>query len=279
MTNAEVIKDDKGELTWNGVHNLQYYKEYFEEEYIKQTTNYYEEETKKWINTMSCPEFVKIATDSLKKEEEKVMNFLDKDTRPKLISQLEAKIVTEYAQRLADMEKTGVTEMLSNKRMDELKMITALFGRVPDKLIHIINKLKPYIVNRGKAIEDNKEVVEDPVQYTTKLVELKQEMDALMKESFASREQFIRTNDMAFQDIMDAFELSPKFLAVYIDFLMRQGLRGKDGETEAIIDNAFGLFKLLKPKDAFTEHNKVMNSLHKHVGALCYEVATTHFYF
>lgn len=257
LTNADVIKDDKGEPTWTGVYNLQYYKEYFEEEYIKQTTEFYEGEAKKWITSMSCPEYVNISLSSLKKEEEKVINFLDKDTRPKLIAQLNDKIVDDYAQRLTEMDKTGVQEMLSNKRTEELKSLCELLSRKPNRLIHILDKLEPYIISRGHNLSANKEWVEDPVIYTTKLVELKREMDALMRESFGSREQFLRTNDKAFQTILDDFELSPKFLAVYIDYMMRQGLRGKEAETESIIEDAFGLFKLLKPKDAFTEHHKV----------------------
>ena len=257
LTNADVVKDDKGDPTWTGVHNLQYYKEYFEEEYIRQTTDYYEAEAKHWITTMSCPEYVNIATSSLKKEEEKVTNFLDKDTRPKLITQLNDKIVDDYAKRLAEMDKTGVREMLANKRTGELKTLCELFSRKPKTLDYILDKLEPYIISRGNSVKAAKENVEDPVLYMTKLIELKREMDELMKESFGNREQFIKTNDRAFQIILDQFDLSARFLAVYIDYLMRQGLRGKEAETEAIIEDAFGLFKLLKPKDAFTEHHKV----------------------
>jgi cullin 3 len=257
LTGADVIKDDKGEPTWTGVHNLHYYKEYFEEEYIRQTREYYESEAKKWITTMSCPEYVNIATSSLKKEEEKVVNFLDKETRPKLITQLDDKIVDAYARTLADMDKTGVREMLSNKRKEELKALCTLLARKPNTLNCILEKLDPYIVSRGDALIAVKENVEDPVVYMTKLIELKREMDELVRESFGNREQFIKSNDHAFQTILDKFELSARFLAYYIDFLMRQGLRGKEAETESIIEDAFGLFKLLKPKDAFTEHNKV----------------------
>ena len=257
LTSADVIKDDKGEPTWTGVLNLQYYKEYFEEEYIRQTTSYYENEAKRWIMTMSCPEFVNIATSCLKKEEEKVVNFLDKETRPKLIGQLNDKIVEDYARKLAEMDKTGVREMLSNKRKDELKILCTLFARKPNTLAHILDKLEPYIISRGEALIAVKENLEDPVLYMQKLIDLKREMDELIRESFGNREQFIKTNDHAFQIILDKFDLSARFLAFYIDYLMRQGLRGKETETEAIIEDAFGLFKLLKPKDAFTEHHKV----------------------
>jgi len=257
MTNAEIKKDDKEELSWSGVKNLKYYKEKFEEQYVKQTTDHYENESKKWITTLSCPEFVKIATDSFKKEEQKIEKFLDLETRPKLLNQLNDKIVFAHAQKLTEMDRTGVKDMLTNKRGEELKELTQLLLRKPETLTHILDKLKPYIISRGKALQDNKDLLDDPVKYIRTMIELKSEMDALMGESFSSMEQFIRVNDSAFQEILDSFDLSPKFLAYYIDDLMRQGLRGKETETEPMIEKVFGLFKLLKAKDAFTEHHKV----------------------
>jgi cullin 3 len=261
LTNASVSKDENGELNWSGVQNLQYYKDNFEEEFIRQTTDFYEAESKKWITSLSCPEYVKVALDSLKKEEEKVINFLDKETRPKLIEQLDDKIVKTHAKRLCDMDKTGVVEMLKNKRVEELKQLTILLNRKSETLRFISEKLRPYIVERGKQIEENKEVVEDPVQYISKLVELKKEMDMLMTEAFVGIEQFLKVNDLAFQDIMDSFEMAPRFMAEYNDHLMRIGLRGKEAEAEGMIENVFGLFKLLKAKDVFTERNKVKQAI------------------
>eukprot|EP00831_Metopus_contortus_P043468 TRINITY_DN3489_c0_g1_i1.p1 TRINITY_DN3489_c0_g1~~TRINITY_DN3489_c0_g1_i1.p1 ORF type:complete len:540 (+),score=118.12 TRINITY_DN3489_c0_g1_i1:99-1718(+) len=219
------------------------------------------EEAKKWITTLSCPEYVHIATNSLAKEEAKVINFLDVETRPELTQALESKIIVNYAQQLAQMEKTGVKVMLQNKKIAELRAITNLFSKCKDQLEHILNKLLPYIVERGKSIRETKEVVEDPVKYMSKLVEFKKEMDLMMDECFSGLEPFIKTNNMAFQAIMDDFDLTPKFMASYIDHLMRQGLRGKEKESESMIEDIFGLFKLLKPKDAFTEHHKELYAL------------------
>ena len=270
MTGADVIKDDKGELLWNGVYNLKYYKEYFEEEYVRQTTNHYDEESKKWITTMSCPEFTNIATDSFKKEEEKIERFLDKETRPKLLTQLNEKIVSNHAKKLTEMDKTGVADMLNGKRIEELRLLTQLLNRKPDTLAFILEKLRPYILARGKTLQGNKDLIEDPVKYIQSLVDLKKEMDSLMVESFSSMDQFVKVNDSAFQDILDNFELTPKFLACYIDDLMKQGLRGKETEMETLIDSVFGLFKLLKAKDAFTEHHKALfSSSITSIGLLC----------
>jgi cullin 1 len=258
ITTAQVIKDEAGELVWQGVQNKDYYNTFFEQEYIRQTTEFYEGESKKWISNLSCPEFVKISLSSLKKEEDKVMNFLDKDTRPKLVMRLDEKIVKAYAERICGMDKTGVVEMLNNKQIQELFQLTTLLNRMPETLGFISDKLGPYIVERGMQISRDKDTSQDPIKYIKVLLELKKEMDNLMVASFLNIERFLKVNDSSFQKIMEDFNLCPKFLAEYNDYLMRIELKGKEAEAESMIDGVFGLFKLLKAKDAFTEWNKVI---------------------
>lgn len=261
LTAASILKDENEELTWQGVPNLQYYKENFEEEFIKQTHEFYIIETSKWIHQLSCPEYVRTSLECLKKEEEKVTNFLDKETRPKLIEKLNDTIAGKYAEKLCDMDKTGVVEMLKNKRVEELKQLTTLLGRKPDTLKFISDKLKPYIIERGNSLKDNKEIKDDPNAYISKLIELKKEMDTMMTEAFYGIEQFLKVNDASFQEIMDLFDPAPRYLAEYNDNLMTVGLRGKETEAESMIESVFGLFKLLKSKDIFTERNKELYAM------------------
>ena len=261
MQKATIIKDDKGDLVWVGESNLDFYKQNFEDEFIRQTTDYYEIEARKWITSMSCPEYVNVASSVLKKEEEKASNFLDPETRPKLVRLLEDKVLIEYAEKVTNMDKTGVRDMLHSKRTEELKALATLFCRRPTTIPFILDKLRPYIHERGTALAADRALAEDPVQYISKLVELKREMDGLMRDAFLGVEQFVKVKDQAFSTILEEFELSPRFLAVYIDFLMRQGLKGKEAETEELINEPFSLFRLLKPKDIFTERHKELYAL------------------
>ena len=87
LKGATIEKEEKtSELVWQGTSNLQYYKEMFEGEFIRQTTEFYKKQAEQWIQNCGCPEYVNAATAALKKEEDKVLNFLDKETRPKLLA-------------------------------------------------------------------------------------------------------------------------------------------------------------------------------------------------
>eukprot|EP00826_Nyctotherus_ovalis_P016922 TRINITY_DN14938_c0_g5_i1.p1 TRINITY_DN14938_c0_g5~~TRINITY_DN14938_c0_g5_i1.p1 ORF type:complete len:265 (+),score=95.82 TRINITY_DN14938_c0_g5_i1:659-1453(+) len=253
MKQAEIV-NDKGELSWKGVRSAIYYKQRLEDAYIAHAISHYEQEANKWINTMSCPEYIRIASESFKREEDITAQLLVKESRKSLIKQLTEKLINAHVDKLVDMDKTGVKEMLANKRNEELKALTELLTRSPDTFALIVDRFQPYILSRGKAIRENKELKEDPVEYIKALVDLRAEIETLIAESFASMDSFSRSNDIAFQEILESFELTPKYLAYYIDALMRVGLKGKEAEMEALIDSFFILFKLLKSKAVSYTH-------------------------
>lgn len=254
----EIRKTDDGRLSWEGKQKTNYFKEYIEQRFVEETTNFYDQQSKKWIATMTCPEFTKIALESLTKEEEKVIKFVEAETRPQLITQLVEKIVTNNAEQLVSSSEKSVSYMLENNRMGDLNMLARLFAWNERTFYHIIGKLKPFIVSKGTLLREKSELLASPVKYVRALIALKKEMNGLVAEAFESREQFVNANNEAFENIMQQFELAPKFLAYYIDDLMRKELRGKENMMEALIEDAFELFKLLKAKDAFTEYHKVV---------------------
>jgi hypothetical protein len=262
LTNASVEKElVSGDLVWQGNPNLQYYKDMFEGEFIRQTAEFYKKQADQWIMLSSCPEYVASALAALKKEEDKVLNFLDKETRPKLLSSLEIVLIDDNAAALTDKERTGVRDMFRDKRQDDLKNLYLLLSRKPATLNNIYEKMKPYIESRGQALIDDKEILKDPILFTNKLMELKKEMDNLVHDAFANNPMFMQTRDRAFQSFMNDCPYTPSFLGEYVDMLMRQGLKGKEISMDAMIEEAFELFKLLKQKDAFTSRHQQLYAL------------------
>lgn len=262
LTGAIINKDEQtGELIWQGSQNLQIYKDMFEGEFIKQTTEFYKKQADQWILVSSCPEYVTSALAALKKEEDKVLNFLDKETRPKLLSSLEKVLVEEHAQEVTEKERTGVTDMFKDKRLDELKSLYKLFSRREATLKFIFDKMKPYIEMRGRTIVEDKEIMRDPITFITKLLELKKEMDLMVHDAFDDHPLFMQSRDRAFQAFMNDCVYTPSFLGEYVNMQMTEGLKGKESETEKIMSDIFELFKLLKQKDAFTTRHQQLYAL------------------
>jgi len=67
--------------------------------------------------------------------------------------------------------------MFTEKKIDQLTMMYKVFYRTPSTLNHIINKMNPYIMQEGEKIVKNDENLKDPLKFTTKLLEFKDQMD------------------------------------------------------------------------------------------------------
>lgn len=65
-----------------------------------------------------------------------------------------------------------------------------LFKRVESTLKYIIQKMSPYIEDRGKKIVEDEALLKDPIEFTKKLLELKSEMDNMVEQSFQNDIKF-----------------------------------------------------------------------------------------
>lgn len=65
-----------------------------------------------------------------------------------------------------------------------------IFRRVESTLKYIIQKMSPYIEDRGKKIVEDDKLLKDPIEFTKKLLELKSEMDKMVEESFLNDIKF-----------------------------------------------------------------------------------------
>ena len=80
--------------------------------------------------------------------------------------------------------------MFQHARLEELQLMYDIFKRDPNTLALIIQKMNPYIETRGQAIVKDENLLKDPIEFTTKLLALKLEMDEMLKKSFDNSMQF-----------------------------------------------------------------------------------------
>lgn len=59
-----------------------------------------------------------------------------------------------------------------------------VFKRVEATLKYIIQKMAPYIESRGEKIVTDDSLLKDPIEFTSKLLALKKEMDEMVEYSF-----------------------------------------------------------------------------------------------
>jgi hypothetical protein len=121
--------------------------------------------------------------EALYHEEEMAGFWLQPETKPKMLKIVENELITKKAESVVD-KQTGCDYMFENSRLQDLNLMYSMFKRDPQTLGLIIQKMNPYIEKRGEAIVNDEVNLKDPITFTQKLLNLKAEMDTMLKESF-----------------------------------------------------------------------------------------------
>ena len=244
---------------WTGEKNLNEYDELFEKNFIIKTQQYYTIKCNDWIQSLNCPEFIDVVLEKLEMEEKIAQEHMDPKTLGKLKLTLNSVLIEKEAQTVISKEGTGVKEMLNNKKLDELRKMYELYSRVEGTLKYILLEIGPYIESRGLEVINNEELQKDPVKFTSKLLELKKEMDEIVADCFKDDPKFNQNRDRSFQNFMNKFSETPQYMAEYCDHMFRVGIKGmSQNEIEDNLDAVIRLFRCLHNRDifikAYTKH-------------------------
>mmetsp|Transcript_18072 Transcript_18072/g.24205 ORF Transcript_18072/g.24205 Transcript_18072/m.24205 type:complete len:80 (-) Transcript_18072:1328-1567(-) len=79
-----------------------------------------------------------------------------------MLSIVESELVTSAAEEICSKE-SGCVYMFQQKRLDELKLLFRVFKRDRSTYRLIINKMNPYIKERGTKIVHDERLIKDPV--------------------------------------------------------------------------------------------------------------------
>ena len=99
--------------------------------------------------------------------------------------------------------ETGCKMMFEQRNIEQLATMYSVFSRVNSTLEHIVNKMQPWIEAVGTTIVTNKELLENPLEFTTKLLNFKLEVDHIIEACFENYMQFQKARDQSFQNFMN----------------------------------------------------------------------------
>lgn len=168
-------------------------------------------------------------------------------------------IIESQADNLVNKEGTGCDSMFQHGKLDELALMYRIFKRVDSTLKYIIQKMQPYIENRGEKIVTDPALLKDPVEFTTKLLAFKAEIDKMVEVSFQNDIKFQKNRDVSFQNFMNKCSMTPHFIAAYCDNEFKKGIKGvNEAEINIRLDAIIRLFCCLHGRDifirAYTKH-------------------------
>ena len=77
--------------------------------------------------------------------------------------------------------------------------------------------MSPFINEEGKKIVMNEENQKEPIKFTEKLLNFKEEMDSIIEKAFDNDMKFQKARDTAFQNFMLSYNRTPHMIAYYCD--------------------------------------------------------------
>lgn len=112
--------------------------------------------------------------------------------------------------------------------------------------------MAPYIEDRGRKVVTDAELLKDPIEFSSKLLELKQEMDEMVEKSFQNNMIFQKCRDSSFQNFMNECEYTPHNIASYCDNEFKKGLKNvNEADTNTRLEQIIRLFCCLHGRDVF----------------------------
>ncbi|KAK9461664.1 Cullin [Lipomyces oligophaga] len=248
--------------------SLSVYKQYFEVPFITCTEEYYDKESATFISENSTVEYLKKAESRLKEEAERVHSYLHQSTDKLLMRTCETSLIGNHAKLLQDQ----FLNLLEADRQDDLKRMTELLAHIPDGLVPLRATFETYVRQQGlDAVVKLDSTVGDtlePKAYVDTLLEVYRQYSHLVKYSFGSDADFVKTLDNACREFINRNQVtknslskSPELLARYCDlFLKKSGKAAEDTDVEAKLTDIMTIFKFIDDKDVFNTYYSRMLS-------------------
>ncbi|KAL9183411.1 hypothetical protein ACHAXT_005198 [Thalassiosira profunda] len=233
----------------------------------------------------SAMEYVRSAQSRLEEERARCVALdLPAQTRASLMRIAETELVERHARTLVEMEGSGFscllkvvagspaaatnragglesregTAVVDRDRLRDLAAMHDLFARVPSSLNHLRDALSERIRLDGRAlVRDQETNAAPPAAFVKGVLDLRERFAAVVDEAMNGEKKARKRVREAFEDFLNADARAANCLAVYVDELLRTGLRGADERrVSRELDRAIVIFRYLADKDVFEAYYK-----------------------
>ncbi|KAF0696286.1 Aste57867_12984 [Aphanomyces stellatus] len=274
-----VMKDILGMLVDLGVHSNNVYEEDFENDFLHTTASFYHAEAQRLLDQNTCPDFMQKADRRLMEEHNRVLQYLNSSTEPKLKAIAERELIANHAKALVDMEGSGCVAMFRDDKIDgaslfvawmvhltlglDLRRMYTLFKRVPTTLDEIGQCVTNYIKSTGLDLiqtqmnlqQTQSSTTESAIQFVNALLVLQDKFSAFLSQCWAEDKAFYKCIQRGFESFMNTSRLCAFTLAQYVDDMLKSKSRF-EADLERQADKTVGLFRYLSDKDVFEEYYK-----------------------
>ncbi|RYR76360.1 hypothetical protein Ahy_A01g000947 isoform E [Arachis hypogaea] len=166
-----------------GMGKMDHYENDFESAMLKDTSAYYSQKASNWILEDSCPDYMLKAEECLKREKDRVAQYLHFSSEPKLLEvyswpfscyfsnvvfthvecsiarqlkerKVQHELLSMYANQLLQKEHSGCHALLRDGKVEDLSRMFRLFSKVPEGLDAVSSIFKQDFVRKVIELHD-----------------------------------------------------------------------------------------------------------------------------
>jgi len=243
-----------------GVVSNNVYERDFESIFLGTTQEFYRLESLDYLSRNTAPDYVKKAELRLEEEHRRASRYLSPTTETPLIKIVETELLERHAKTLVDMDHSGFASLLkdSEHKMADLRRMYDLFARVPQTVDYLRDALAENVKHAGKAlIADQERGVAEPTAFVKGVLVMRDKYSSVMEDAFRGEKKSQKRLRESFEDFLNADSRAASCLAVYVDELLRSGLKGcGESKMDAELDKVILVFRYLQDKDVFESFYK-----------------------
>eukprot|EP01114_Cavostelium_apophysatum_P003635 TRINITY_DN1368_c0_g1_i2.p1 TRINITY_DN1368_c0_g1~~TRINITY_DN1368_c0_g1_i2.p1 ORF type:complete len:736 (-),score=233.08 TRINITY_DN1368_c0_g1_i2:74-2281(-) len=255
--NRGLIKNITQMLIDLGINSRTVYEDDFEKSFLESSSNFYRMESQDFIAVNSCSDYMRKVEARIKEELERVAHYLDQSTEPKIKEVVERELIATHMKTLAEMEASGIISMLRDDKVEDLKRMYNLFGRVTNGHSTMRDMMSHYVRDTGKSLINDEEKQKDHISLVQSLLDLKDKYDRLMTSAFGGDKLFTQSLNQSFETFINLNQKSPEYISLFIDEKLKKGLKGvTEQEVDVILDKVMMLFRFIHEKDVFEKYYK-----------------------
>lgn len=230
------------------------YERDFETVFLGTTQEFYRLESLDYLSKNTACDYVAKAEARLQEESHRAKRYLANTTEAPLLSIVEKELVERHAKTLVEMENSGFAALLKDEtKIKEMTSMYDLFARVPSTVDYLRDALSERIKADGKKlVSDQERGVSDPTGFVRGVLDMRSRYTKVVEVAFRGEKRASKRLKESFEDFLNADARAAKCLGIYVDELLRGGLRGKnEKEVTAELAKVIIIFRYLSDKDVF----------------------------
>ncbi|KAK0404401.1 hypothetical protein QR680_017439 [Steinernema hermaphroditum] len=267
------IKNACAMLVALGNETSSVYEKEFEKDFLRESAEFYQNESQRFLADNSASVYLRKVEECLAEESQRAKMYLAANTEAKILGVLDTELIMKHMDTIIDMENSGMVYMLVNERIEDLKRLYTLLRRVENGIKKMTDCMSNYLRGKGKNLVDaacseggkpesedgthNAPLCSNPITFVQSMMDLKDKFDHFLTEAFSSDKTFKQKIQSDFEFFLNLTPKSPEFLSLYIDDMLKKGMKQmSDAQAEIILDKSMVLFRFLQEKDVFERYYK-----------------------